>query len=887
MCAGQSRALVLRGPSGIGKSALLEDTVARAGAMTVIRVSGVESEGEIAYAALYCLWPGVLAEITDRLSEPQRAALHVVFGVELGAAPDPLLVGLAVLTGLSEVAARRPLLVVVDDAQWLDDASARTLGFVARRSEADGVGLLFAAREAVGFLSGLPELPVSGLSPGAARALSGSAFSAPVDEDVLQRFIAETGGNPLALLELPRGMTASELTALLDRDDTRQLWVRLEESFRRRIGELDGDASTLLLIAAAEPVGDPLLFRRAAELLGVSAVAVDELGLTGLLDVGAKVTFRHPLVRSAAYRFAAPIRRRQIHEALAAVTDAEADPDRRAWHRGLAAAGPDESVAAELERSAQRAHARGGWAAAAAFLERSLTLTADARKRGPRALAAAEARLTAGDPDRTRELLDLAATSHLSEGDAARVDVVRARLAFALSSGGEAPALLLRAADRLAALGLPEANDTYLEAIRAAHFAGRLAADVPVRAVAQAVRKNLRPRPDHAGDEILTAFVAFWLDDYAIAAPVIQDTVKRLRGRYVRWPRALTVWDDGLPVTVWDDEAWQELAELQVRLVTDEGVVRALPVVLTERALAHAHAGEYGEAARLADKIAGISEMMGTAVPPYIPVLLAAEYGLDAEALALMEASLTAAMANGEGGAVTFIHLERAVLCNALGRYEEAWASASVAYEDPLGYIGWILPELIEAAARTGRHAEAAPAMDSLSQMAAVVRTDWLLGIEARSRALLSDDADAEDAYRTAVDHLQRSSARPSLARAHLIFGEWLRRQGRRIDAREQLRIAHGMFEAWDAGAFAQRAWTELLVTGERVRKRDAKQARDLTAQEARIAQLAARGLSNREIGAQLFISHRTVGYHLGKVFTKLGVGSRNQLHNMLDSDGP
>ena len=453
-------------------------------------------------------------------------------------------------------------------------------------------------------------------------------------------------------------------------------------------------------------------------------------------------------------------------------------------------------------------------AATGAFLERALTLTVDAGKRGPRALAAAEARVAAGDPDHAGELLDLAATSRLSVGDAARVDVVRARLAFAFGRGGEAPALLLRGADRLASLGLSEANDTYLEAIRAGALAGRLAGDASVRTVARAARENLRPRPDHAGDEILAAFVAFWLDDYAVAAPVIQDTVKRLRRRRLRWPRALNVWDDGLPVTVWDDEASQQLAELQVRLVSDEGAVRALPVVLTERALAHAHAGQYLEAARLADKIAGISEMMGTPVPPYIPVLLAAEHGQETEAFALMESSLTAAVARGEGGAVTFIHLEKAVLNNALGRYEDAWTSASAAYEDALGYIGWILPELIEAAARTGRRAEAAPAMDTLSEMAAVVRTDWLLGIEARSRALLSDDTLAEDLYRTAIDHLRQSRARPNLARTHLVFGEWLRRQGRRIDAREHLRVAHAMFESWDARAFAHRASTRTARHG-------------------------------------------------------------------------
>ena len=414
-----------------------------------------------------------------------------------------------------------------------------------------------------------------------------------------------------------------------------------------------------------------------------------------------------------------------------------------------------------------------------------------------------------------------------------------------------------------------------------------------MRTVAAAARQNLRARRGHAGDALLTAFVAFWLDDYAVAAPVIQNTVSLLRrqahgtGGDLRWPSGLThaVWDDGLPVCVWDDEAWHELVELQVRLISDAGAVRSLPLVLQERALAHAQAGEYREAAWLAEKIARLSELMGMTVPPYIPVLLAAESGRQDEALALMESSLIAAVARGEGGAVTFIELERAVLYNGLGRYEEAWRSACVANEDPLGYVFWILPELIEAAARTGRRAEAAPAMDRLSEMAAVARTSWVRGVEARSRALLSDDAVAEDLYRSAIHHLRQSKDRPKLARTHLVFGEWLRRQGRRSDARDHLRIAYEMFSGWDSQAFAGRASAELLATGERVRKREPKRTNELTSQEARIARLAAHGLSNREIGEQLFISHRTVGYHLAKVFTKLGVSNRTQLHEVISTD--
>lgn len=512
---GRSRALVLRGEPGIGKTALLEYTIARAAGLSVIQITGVQAEGEIAYGGLHAVWVALTAEVIDQLPEPQRVALRVVFGVEVGAPPDPLLVGLAVLNGLAEVAKRRPLLVVIDDAHWLDDASAQTLGFVARRLEAGGVGLLFAIREVAGHLAGLPELPVTGLDTEDARLLMTSTLAAPIEEEVVQRFVSETGGNPLALLELPHGLTGSELTAMLGREDTRGLWVRLEESFQRRISRLEPDARTLLLIAAAEPLGDPVLLQRAAELLAVSLVTVEELELAGLLHLGVRVALRHPLVRSAAYRFAPVADRRRVHEALAAVTDASSDPDRRAWHRALAAAGPDERIALELEQSSERARARGGFVAAAAFRERALTMTAVPQRRGVRALAAAEAKLAAGDTSAARELLDAADAATLTELDAARLAVVRGRLAFVVDRAGDASTLLLSGARRLAALGSSQTADIDLEAIRAAHFAGRLAGDGGVRVVAEAVRASLRS--GHAVDDILAGFIAFFLDDYAIA----------------------------------------------------------------------------------------------------------------------------------------------------------------------------------------------------------------------------------------------------------------------------------------------------------------------------------------------------------------------------------
>lgn len=883
---GRSRVLVLRGEPGIGKTALLDDLCARADDVVLVRGAGAESEAELAFAGLHQMCSQMIQGKLDLLPLPQREAIRIAFGESAGGIPNPFLLGLAVLNRLADVAADQPVLCLVDDAQWLDRATAQTLAFVARRLDAEAVGIVFAVREPVGQLDGLPELVVPGLESEDARDLLATALTGPVDPSVRERFVAETGGNPLALLELSRGLTAAGLEDAFDRRDSRGLWVRLEESFQHRVEGLNADARMLLLIAAAEPAGDPVLLWRAADLLGVPRDAAGSLEESGLLRVGAKVEFRHPLVRSAAYRLAGLGARRGVHKALAEVTDSELDPDRRAWHRALAAPGPDERVAVELERSAGRAQARGGYAAEAAFVERALALTADFDRRGARALAAARARLAAGEPRTARDLLSIAERGPLDKLASVQLEVLRARIAFAVGRGGDAPALLLKAAQSLEPLDPIGARDAYLDTIGAVWFAGPFAEDTHLRDVAMAARGVAWPDTPAAPDLLLRTFATLILDGYAAGTRSWQQTVAALRDGEFSSPRDLgwLVLGTQLAVTRWDEDAWDELARRALRLARDTGALDVLPIVLTNRACVHVLAGELAAAASLVEEIEVVSEATGIPVPPYAAVA-AAVFGQPGDAFTLIDASLQAATERGEGRAVRFLQFMKAILCNALGRYEDAWTAAAFAYADPSFYSTEIVTELIESAARSGRPERAAGALESLREAASAAGTDWVLGVQARCRALLGDGQTAENLYRASIGHLQRARRPVELARSHLVYGEWLRREGRRIDARQQLRIAREMFDAIGAVAFTDRAAQELAATGETVRKRpgDGGPGSGLSVREAQIARLAADGLSNREIGEQLFISYRTVGYHLGRVFSKLDVANRAQLHNALD----
>jgi DNA-binding CsgD family transcriptional regulator len=888
--AGRSGVLVMHGEPGVGKTALLDWAVDSAGDLRVARVAGVESEMELAFAALQQLCAPMLDKLED-LPDPQRAALRVAFGLSTGAVPDRFLVGLAVLSLLSAVAEQQPLLCVIDDAQWLDRASAQALAFVARRLLADPVALVFAAHEPGEEFRGLPELAVGGLREDDAQELLGSVVRGPLDERVRDRIVAETRGNPLALLELPRGVPGMAgvpgVPGVPGVAGVAGSAGRIEESFRRRVEVLAAATQRLMLVAAAEPAGDPALVWRAAERLGIGAGAIAPAADAGLLTISERVMFRHPLVRSAVYRAASPPDRRAAHQALADATDPQADPDRRAWHRAQATPGPDEDVAAELERSAGRAQARGGLAAAAAFLECAATLTVDPARRAERALAAAEATYQAGAFDATLALLGTAEAGPPDQLRRARADLLRGQIAFSSSRGSDAPPLLLKAARQFEPLDPRLARETYLDALAAATFAGRLALGGGMREVAEAARMAPPlPGPARGPDLLLDGMSLVICEGYPAGAPVLRRAVSAFRGTDVSREEGLRwLWlACRAALIVWDYDSFEVLSERQVTLARDAGALITLPIAFNMRSTAYLYAGEFTPAASMAAQAESVTEATGSSIAPYGAVALAAYRGQEAQAAHLIQIATDDVGRRGEGRALSFIGWAAAVLYNSVGRYEEALTAAQRGSEDSpaVQFAGWALVELVEAAVHSGVPERAAGAVQRLSDIARACETDWVLGVEARSRALVSDGQDAEDLYREAIDRFARTRLRVELGRAHLVYGEWLRRQRRRRDARDQLASAHEIFDSAGAAAFAERARIELRASGGQVRERAVETPDTLTAQEALIARLAGDGASNPEIAAQLFISPATVAYHLRKVFTKLGVSSRSQLARAL-----
>jgi DNA-binding CsgD family transcriptional regulator len=890
--AGQSRALVIRGEPGIGKTALLDYLAEHAPGSRIERMAGIESELEFAFAGLHQLCQPMLDHL-DAAPAPQRAALQTALGMSAGPVPDRFLVGLAVLSLLSGVAEDKPLLCLIDDAQWLDQASAQVLAFAARRLGAESVGLVFAASAPTGELAGLPALVVEGLRDEDASTLLDGALAGPIDPQVRNQIIAEAHGNPLALLELPRGLTVAQLAGGFGFPGAMGLAGSMEESFRRRVNGLPGPARELLLIAAADPTGDAALVWRAASRLGISAEAAVPAAEASLAEFGARVRFRHPLVRSAAYRSGSVGDTRRAHAVLAEVTDARLDPDRRAWHRAQAANGPDADIAGELERSADRARSRGGVGAAAAFLERSAVLTLAPQQRARRALAAAEAKRQAGEVSAARDLLAVAAAGHYSETQQAHVDLLRARITFAASHGSDAPTLLLEAARRLEPVDAGLARSTYLEALSAGIFAGQLSSPGSgLWEVARAALAAPRPAgPSRAPDLLLDGLAAYYTDGYAAGVPVLRRALTAFGAdmsveQELRW-----LWLACLTaVHVWDDDGWERLSARYLALARQAGALGEHPLALSMRAFRLLLAGQLRASESLVGQAQAATEATGGTLAPYGALSLAALQGDESAVTALVDAAAPELTERGEGAGMTAVGMANALLYLGLGRYQEAVPGAQLATASP-GTIGtppWAIAELIEAAVRTGKTDLAADAYERLAEMTDASGTDWALGIQARSHALvLGSGAQAEDRYREATVRLQRTGLRICLARAHLLYGEWLRRERRRIDAREQLRTAFDMLDSMGVGAFAERARRELHATGETARKRAVGSRTDqLTAQETQIARLARDGLSNPEIGARLYISAHTVQYHLRKVYAKLGITARSQLDRVI-LDGP
>ncbi|WP_406440320.1 AAA family ATPase [Streptomyces sp. NBC_01613] len=884
---GRSAALVLRGEAGIGKTELLRYLLDHAGGCRVVRAAGVQSEMELSYAGLHQLCAPLLAGL-DSLPEPQRDALRTAFGLRGGDAPDRFMVGLATLSLLADAGGSEPLVCLIDDAQWLDRVSAQTLEFVARRLFAESIVLVFAVREptAVEMLAGLPELPVTGLTEGDSRKLLASVVTGPLDHRVRDRIVAETRGNPLALLELPRGLTPVDLAGGFVRPDAQPLSGQIEQGFLRRIESLPAETQRLLFTAAAEPVGDVMLLRRAAERLGIAmdAAAMDAEA-AGLITLGAWVRFRHPLVRSAAYRAAGRDGRRDVHRALADATDAQLDPDRRAWHLARATAGPDETVAAELERSADRAQARGGVAAAAAFLDRAAELTPDPVRRGARALAAAQAKYQAGAFDAARELADAAELGPLDELGSAQSKLLRGRIMSASKSASAGLPLMLEAAKRLVPLDSRLSRETYRDAIYAALTAGRLPRG-GVLEVAEAVLSAPTPAEPTRDDLLLDGVARVTTEGYAVGAPMLLQALASFRTDEVSKEEGLG-W---LPLacrlahSVWDFDTWSVLSKRLVDQARETGALSVLPSALLLRLSNRVFAGDLANADSLVAEAASIGEATGSSFFAHYGALVVEPWkGREAATHQAIEAITQDRLLRGEGKVVTATQWAAAVLYNGLGRYEDAYAAARRGCENPqeLGLSLQSTVELIEASVRLGRPAQAAEAVRRISDMAQASGTDWALGTSAGVRALVSEGQAAEALYREAIERLGNTAVRMDLARSRLLYGEWLRAENRRADARAELGAAHEMLNHIGAEAFAERARRGLKATGAKVPRRTAATRSALTPQEAQIARLAGDGLTNPEIGAQVFLSPHTVEWHLRKVFSKLGISSRKEIRTM------
>ena len=885
--------LVMRGEPGIGKTALIDYCADRASGCRVVRITGVESELEMPFAALHQLCRPMLDDL-DVLAPPQREAVRVAFGLSTGSVPDRFVLGLAVLGLLGASGAKRPLVCLVDDAQWLDEPSRMLLEFVGRRMVAEAVLLLIAVTEAgeKQLFRALPSRTLEGLAREDARALLTSSVAGLLDERVCDRIVAETRGNPLRLLELSRQMTPGELAGGFGLPHIGASSGSIAEHYARRITALPKPTQQLLLLASADPTGDATLLWRAARAVGIPYSAAAAAEAHDLLVVSSDVRFRHPSVRSAAYSAATPEDRRAAHSVLADATDASIDPERRVWHLAAAAAGGDETVASELVVAAAAAQGRAGLAAAATFLQRSVELTADPARRAERALAAAEAHLQAGAFDKTLGLLAEARATALDEVQRSRVERLSAQAQYASSPGPEAPHILVKAAKTLEPVDVHLARETYLDAWMASFAAGPHAAPGGLLPDVASAARSAPPAPDGAAlcDLFLEGLVTVVTDGRAAAASSLRRAVDAFLGdevsdpEFLQWGHLAT----SAACILWDWRSWDVLSAKHVELARASGALAALSIALNGRGMFTVWCGDVEATTALVAEYHAVNEAAGIGWHSACGLIQCAYQGRP-EALTLMSASATDSASRGVGQGVQHARWTRAILCNGLGRYADALAAArDAAYEMEIpNGTGWALTELIEAAVRSGQFDTAREAMDHLSRHT-LAEADWAAGIEARCRALVTEGATAERWYAEAVHRLSSTPLRTELARARLLYGEWLRREGRRVDAREQLAPAYDMFAAMGAEAFAERARRELLATGEKVRKRtlDSQDRDELTPQEEHVARLARDGRTNAEIGAELFLSVRTVEWHLRKVYMKLGVSSRKDLQHALSSRG-
>ncbi len=889
---GLSGVLVLHGEVGVGKTALLDWAAGTAADMRVVRVSAAESEADLGFAGLHQLLAPLLDGL-DRLPGPQRTALELAFGRSEGPPPDRFLVGLAALTLLTDAAATRPVLCVVDNGQWLDSESAEVLGFVARRLLADQVGMLFAVREGerrAVKLNGLPELPVTALAERAAREVLAEAAGGQVDARVSERIVAETAGNPLGLVEFGRELTVEERSGAVPLTGPLRFGGRLEKLYLSRVQALPADIQTLLLVVAADQLGDPAKAWRAAGWLGIDHEAADLSAVERLVTLAPGLQFRHPLMRSIVYYGAPVVARWRVHEALAAASDPEQDPDRRAWHLAQAAPGPDEAVAGELERSAGRARGRGGWASSAAFLERSAELTPAADARAGRLVAAAEARLVAGETSAARALLDRAMPVSPDPVVRARARRLEGAILFVAGKPAAAGTALLAAARTIGPSDARLARDVLLEALAAQLWGGQDTGTGDIPRVLRSVPRAPQS-PATAGDLLLDGFAAVAKGRLGPGAGLLRQAVVAVTdGQPVPGDAPQRFLAFRLAATeLYDDSAWRELADGWVARTRDRGALAATVVGLGFQALSQLAEGRFTASESTITEARTLAEAMRNQT--HLDGLAAAELELlacrgDQASARLLADRLSLVMTGrGHGLGIQQVHKALATLELGLGHYEQALRHARAAVSDGplLKYQSG--PELlIEAAVRSGDRVAAAAALTAVAPWWQACGTSWSQGLLARCQALLADDDHAEDAYRLSVEHLQHCQVTPELARSHLLYGEWLRRRRRRRGAREQLRAGYELFATLGMAAFAERAGAELRAAGEHAAVRPVGTPDALTPQEAQVARLAAEGATNREIASRLFVSASTVDYHLRKVFRNLGVTRRAQLTSALSA---
>ncbi|HEX3932855.1 MAG TPA: AAA family ATPase [Nocardioides sp.] len=888
---GQTRTLVLRGEPGIGKSALIQDLADHATGWQVSHLLGVESEMELSYSGLQQLLGSLMPSMAD-LRSTHREALERVLGQASGEPPDRFLVALAALELIGLMSKETQLLWIVDDAQWVDRSSLQAVGFVARRLRSERVAILVGSRDydEERDLAGLPELRLAGLRPEDAARLF-PAVIGPTDPAVRDRILAEARGNPLALLELPRTWTTAELASELTTSQHVPLEGRLEFAFTQRLRRLPADTQTLLTLAAAEPTGDPGLLWSAAQLLGLDWHAAAPAEEADLIEFGRRVYFRHPLVRAAVYR-AAPLQLRLgAHGALAQVTDPVRDADNRAWHRACSTVAYDEDIAVELERSAARARSRGGLMGAAALLERAAALTPDPEARADRTLVAAKTKRDAGALDASLRLLDSIQLGRGYELRGSLVQQLRGRIAFDQGRAQEASAMLGGAARQLERFDPELARDTHLEAMAAAVWAGGDEGLALIRGAARAARDAPRGQgPERTSDLLLDALVIRATHGYVAAAPTMTRALAAVRDEEIGAEDVGSLlWLAGnrvagiMAIEAWDFSTGLVLAERQVRVARETGALLQLQFALSFLASFVALSGDLRRATELVDEEHRIAEATLVGSAGHSDVLLAAYRGDPATAVPLLGVTIDSATSNGQGRTVAFSHYLSAVLLNGLGRHQEALDHARRVVDwEALGYQTLTVIELAAAASRLDDTAALRELSMWVSARAAATPTAWALGTASLVAALgVGDGGSAEDLYLASLEQLSLSPVLTTVARTHLLYGEWLRRRGRKGDARDHLVIAHDSFGQMGLSAFADRARRELsATTRRRVRRYADAPSRRFTHQEWQIAQLTQGGLSNREIGGRLFLSPRTVEWHLRNVFAKVGITTRRQLRD-------